>query len=217
MACIDPPGIVGGFVTTVGPYLDGSTAVYRCYTGYLMSGVSYITCTSSAWSATLPTCFPQDWNDVDVNNDGVPSWLLYMVAILLALLMLLIFACVALWCGQLFGCYERGTGGWMCPPGGGCSGCGCCCRKDRYGPRRVCKTFPRRYEYDESGRRFHLDDLGRRCYYEHKNRTVYSVNGVESSAGSTVGDAVRPQVPAKEVLAWKPHAHPVRNINTSTK
>ncbi|XP_052779426.1 sushi, von Willebrand factor type A, EGF and pentraxin domain-containing protein 1-like [Mya arenaria] len=71
MACIDPPGIVGGFVTTVGPYLDGSTAVYRCYTGYLMSGVSYITCTSSAWSATLPTCFPQDWNDVDVNNDGV--------------------------------------------------------------------------------------------------------------------------------------------------
>lgn len=25
------------------------------------------------------------------------------------------------------------------------------------------------------------------------------------------------QAPAKEVLAWKPHANPVRNINTSTK
>ncbi|KAH3820862.1 hypothetical protein DPMN_122611 [Dreissena polymorpha] len=96
--------------------------------------------------------------------------------------------------------------------------------------RRICKTFPRKYEYDEDGRRYHLDDNGMACYYEHMNTSHGKVvsNGIDvSSEASTsrptfvqaVNEVIveKRQQPAKEIHVWKPHANPVRNINTSTK
>ncbi|XP_060598467.1 uncharacterized protein LOC132752186 [Ruditapes philippinarum] len=238
MSCANPPpSITGGTVITSGPYPDTSVAVYQCITGYAMSGTAYITCSTGVWS-TSPTCSLQDTNQVTVNlnedRDDFPSWLSYVIITVCGLLALLIIACIFVVCCQLLGCYGKGSLFGEHQP---CNSfCCTCCRKrtNSYDPhKRLCRTFPRRYEYDEHGRRYHIDDIGRRCYYEHKNNhTTKVVSYADSDAPesnhtstprgtfvTTVNEVIadKRSQPAKELNSWKQHSHPVRTINTSTK
>ena len=59
--CSDPPSIGNGFVISVAPYTDGTSAIYTCQTGYDMTGdADGVVCTSSdTWTGTAPTCSDQ--------------------------------------------------------------------------------------------------------------------------------------------------------------
>lgn len=226
MTCTAPTAIANGVIITSGPYADGDHAVFRCNSGYLMSGTSYITCSLPAdtWTAS-PSCAASSSNTVTVNDStsyNFPDWLVYFIAALCGIIALAVITCLLVCCLQLFGCY--GAGGLF----GEHKGCVCCGRnKSRY--ERRCTIVPRKYEYDEDGRRFHYDDLGRRCYYQHRNRYIKSTtaitpesepNGKMSYVTVSEVQVEKKHVPpqAKEpVNVWKPHANPIRNINTSTK
>ncbi|KAH3818745.1 uncharacterized protein LOC127830998 [Dreissena polymorpha] len=226
-SCTSVPTITGGAVSNPiasGTYPHTTLVVYTCNTGYVMTGSSYITCNSGTWSTPYPTCTLQTSNDIDITNnenDSLPTWLLVLLAVMIGFLILLIFACVVFWCGQMCGFYDRSCLWGKSGSGSGSSArCRCCCTKsDRYDPPKTCKNLPRHYQIDEYGRRYHLDDYGRRCYTEHKNKTTnFIANGeVSPQPQATTLSEPTPRVQAKELLSWKPHANPVRSINTSTK
>ncbi|XP_052782008.1 uncharacterized protein LOC128218389 [Mya arenaria] len=229
-SCGTPTSISGGVIITSEPYANASYAVYQCNSGYVMSGESYIECLNGVWGTTLPSCTLQDYNNlynyITENHDDIPNWLFYMFAGVCGLVMLLLLTCILVWCLQCMGCYGKGAMFGEMEPSG--SPCCCCSRRKSYQPQRRCNTFPRRFEYDEDGRRYHVDDYGYRCYYPHKGKhsskvAVDVTSETHSSPRQTFVNAVsdvmyeKRGVPAKEVQAWKPHANPVRNINTSTK
>lgn len=235
--CTSPTAITGGTVLTTGPYMTGDVAVFSCTSGYAMTGNSFITCTNGVWS-TSPTCSLQNTNTVYVNlseydNTSFPNWLAYVLAITCGILALLLVTCLLVWCCQLLGCYGKST---LFGEHNPTNSCLCCCRPSNsayngYELRRVCKIHPRRYEYDENGRRFHYDDYGRSCYKMHKNMNGNAVSNVTISETLSEETTPRPTFvtavnevftekklqSAKEIHTWRPHANPVRNINTSTK
>lgn len=67
--CTAPAAIANGVIITSGTYADGDHAVFRCDSGYIMSGTSYITCSMPAdtWTAS-PSCVASSSNTVTVND-----------------------------------------------------------------------------------------------------------------------------------------------------
>ncbi|WAR26791.1 hypothetical protein MAR_012495 [Mya arenaria] len=189
-SCGTPTSISGGVIITSEPYANASYAVYQCNSGYVMSGESYIECLNGVWGTTLPSCTLQDYNN-------------------------------------LYNYITENHDGRNVRRDG-TLGIAVLLLQSPEKPQRRCNTFPRRFEYDEDGRRYHVDDYGYRCYYPHKGKhsskvAVDVTSETHSSPRQTFVNAVsdvmyeKRGVPAKEVQAWKPHANPVRNINTSTK
>ncbi|KAL4225965.1 hypothetical protein ACF0H5_013953 [Mactra antiquata] len=219
--CSAPPTINGGSVVSTGPYYNGSSAVYQCSAGYLMNANSYITCDGTNWVGTNPSCSAQDRNDLDftlnqTDEENLQSWLAYIIAAVCILLALLVITCIVAVCCYMCG-YGFGYG----------EGRRLCCRKNQsydINHQNLCKNFPRRFFYDQKGRRFHINDIGHRCYKDHHSKDVNHAEYDESNSnGSTVVtvsevNLEKSQRPvAKDVVTWKPHSNPVRNINTSTK
>ncbi|XP_041347164.1 uncharacterized protein LOC121367032 isoform X1 [Gigantopelta aegis] len=236
--CGDPPSVLNGQVYK---QTSGSTE-YECLSGFAMSGNKVITCTTGAttsWDSNIPICSIIDQTTKIYVND---SWWVYLVAASLGALFILAFVWLV-WCM----CCAAGRKAVVFPVGQSSrnSYCGSCCRKSRDRDGLVAESPPgyyhssrgpvRQYYHPSTG----LLDLEDGVFFVpvrpvDQNRQDNS--HVTKPAASPIKEGTprkhdvtwqrvvqqvqeenTKQRKAKELDAWMPHSHSLRNINTSTK
>ncbi|XP_056001141.1 uncharacterized protein LOC130048450 [Ostrea edulis] len=216
--CSDPVSISNGYYVVDKSYYENGDQVYFiCNSDYSLSGNPLLTCdgTTGNWSGNYPSCSSttttsttttpanEEWVYVGV---GLISFL--GLLFLLIILLLLIKVCYRLcrkWSrvSALHGIDEQVEVGccFAC-----CNRCclKCCkCCQDDSNIIKV-KTRPKVKKPKQ---------IPKETYISPPPASVISEDRAESTA-----PAPRIEVkPAKEIAVWKPHSHPVRKINTSTK
>ncbi|XP_013389334.1 uncharacterized protein LOC106158044 [Lingula anatina] len=94
--CSTPLGISNGFIITTGPYVNGTTVMYGCMTGFRMSGTPSQLCNSSLeWEGLPPNC-TQPSEPTETVTNIVPYWVFLVAAclILLCLIFIVIVSCL---------------------------------------------------------------------------------------------------------------------------
>ncbi|XP_052680423.1 uncharacterized protein LOC128161236 [Crassostrea angulata] len=222
------PNISGG---TAMASAGGTSVIISCFSGYNIQGASVLQCVNGSWNFPVPTCFRESHNDIhtyvhnklDVNDIGLPTWLLYTLCAVIGLLGFLLLCCVLYVCLKMCGCTTEPVFGFS--------------QVHPYAPRRSCFTCCREsVSYDEMdyvrrqrGRTLRKDTeltfslpnetLGRNGP-SRRHRSI-SDSGLSSQPPESPETSRKLQVKvrrtrAKSIPTWLPHSHPKRNNNTST-
>nr|XP_022302009.1 uncharacterized protein LOC111109999 [Crassostrea virginica] len=222
------PSVSGGLAVPTGT--TNSTIIISCFSGFNIQGASVLQCVNGSWNFKIPTCFRESHlqtdvhNKIDVNDIGMPTWLLWTLCAVLGLFGLLLLCCMLYICLKMCGCTTESFMGFN--------------QVHPYATRRACCTCCRDGFYHDDGEFFQ----------RHRNRQLqrntdltFSLPNEKSARGQsrrirTLSDSglssqqpvspetdrklivkVRRKSRAKSISTWLPHSHPMRNINTSTK
>ncbi|XP_062607188.1 uncharacterized protein LOC134268977 [Saccostrea cucullata] len=216
--CSDPNSIPNGYyVIDKTYYQEGDQVYFICHSSYILEGNPTFTCdgTTGNWSGTYPTCSSSTTTSTTTTTPANEEWFYVGVGVtsflglLLSLLVLLL--CVK-FCYRL--CRKRSRvsalhgineevelGCCYACCARCCLKCCKCCRNDtdvipRNTPRTRQPKQSIKQTYDSS--------------------PVLTFASEEGSISTHMMQKKEIKT-AKEIIAWKPHSNPLRNINTSTK
>ncbi|XP_061178918.1 uncharacterized protein LOC133187530 [Saccostrea echinata] len=217
--CSDPNSIPNGYYFGDKTYYQHDDKVYFiCHSSYSLEGNPTLTCDGGTgnWSGTYPTCSSttttsatttlayEEWLYVGVGVMSFLGFLLILIVLLLCLKLCYRLCRKRSRVSALHGIDEEVDVGccYACCTRC-CLKCCKCCRDDTDVIQRKPSKPKTRQPKQSSNQTYDLSPT--------------STAASEERSTSTQVMQKREIKPAKEIIAWKPHSNPLRNINTSTK
>lgn len=219
--CSDPSGVSNGYYVIDKTYYEnGDQVFFICHSSYSLEGNPTLTCDGATgnWSGTYPTCSAtttttdapeyEEWLYVGIGTISFIGFLL-----LLLLLLLFLKLCLRL-CSKssrvnfhrdVEEMMEVGCCYYCCTRC--CIKCWSCCQGNN--DVMNVKNFQPKHQHIKNNPK---------SGYTVATSAPNSVSVMSGETLETTPSLVRKEVkPARELNAWVPHTHGVRNINTSTR